>query len=258
MLASMNDGDVSISAYDTAWVALVEDIHGNGGPQFPTSLEWISNNQLPDGSWGDSLVFEAHDRVISTLACTVALQKWKIHPDKSKKGLEFLKENIWKLEYANAEHMTCGFELSFPSLIEMGRKLDIEVPDDSPVLQKIYARRNRKLQRIPKDVLHTVPTTLLHTMEGLGVVGLEWEKLLKFQCSNGSFLINTSSTAYALMQTKDENCFRYLNEIVENFNGGGSWNLTFLSVRSGEGLNNYSTSSKTLPHVAPSISTTAH
>lgn len=86
MLGSMNDGDISLSAYDTAWVALVEDIHGNGGPQFPTSLQWISNNQLPDGSWGDSLIFEPHDRLISTLACVIALESWKIHPDKSKKG----------------------------------------------------------------------------------------------------------------------------------------------------------------------------
>jgi ent-copalyl diphosphate synthase len=219
-LGSLTDGDISMSPYDTAWVALVEDIHGNGGPQFPKSLEWISNNQLPDGSWGDSLVFEAHDRLFCTLACTIALKSWKIHPDKTKKGMEFLKENIWKLQYANPEHMPCGFEVSFPTLIEMGRKLDIEVPDDYPIFKEIYAKRNLKLQRIPKDILHTVPTTLLHTLEGLGMTDLEWEKLLKLRCSNGSFLFSTASTAYALMQTKDENCFKYLNEIVEKFNGG--------------------------------------
>ncbi|GFZ00590.1 terpenoid cyclases/Protein prenyltransferases superfamily protein [Actinidia rufa] len=94
MLGSMEDGAISISAYDTAWVALVEDTGGSGGPQFPSSLQWIANNQLQDGSWDDSSIFEAHDRIINTLAC-----------------------------------------------------LGIQVPDDSPVLQEIYARRNLKLRR---------------------------------------------------------------------------------------------------------------
>ncbi|KAF5186974.1 Ent-copalyl diphosphate synthase protein [Thalictrum thalictroides] len=40
------------------------------------------------------------------------------------------------------------------------------------------------------------------------------------QHPNGSFLCSPSSTAYALMQTKDENCFRYLAGIVQKFNGG--------------------------------------
>jgi ent-copalyl diphosphate synthase len=57
MLGSMEDGEISISAYDTAWVALVEDIHGTGRPQFPSSLQWIAKNQLPDGSWGDGHFF---------------------------------------------------------------------------------------------------------------------------------------------------------------------------------------------------------
>ena len=63
MLSSMDDdGEISISAYDTAWVALVMDLNGSGGPQFPSSLQWIVENQLPDGSWGDS-IFLAHDQI---------------------------------------------------------------------------------------------------------------------------------------------------------------------------------------------------
>ena len=73
--------------------------------------------------------------------------------------------------------------------------------------------------RIPYDIMHIVPTTLLHSLEGMA--GLDWEKLLKLQCQDGSFLFSPSSTAYALMQTQDENCFRYLNKVVERFSGGG-------------------------------------
>ena len=86
ILNSMEDGEISISAYDTAWVALIEDIHGNGGPQFPSGLEWIANNQLPDGSWGDSQIFSAHDRIINTLACVIALKSWNVHPNKCERG----------------------------------------------------------------------------------------------------------------------------------------------------------------------------
>ncbi|KAL6338282.1 hypothetical protein AAG906_018554 [Vitis piasezkii] len=199
MLSSMEDGEISISAYDTAWVALAQDLNGGGTPQFPSSLEWIANNQLMDGSWGDDCLFYAHDRIINTLACVIALKSWKIHPNK----VSFIKDNISKLEKEKAEHIS-----------ELGH----QVPNDSPFLKEIYAQRNLKLTKIPYDIMHIVPTTLLHSLEGMA--GLDWEKLLKLQCQDGSFLFSPSSTAYALMQTQDENCFRYLNKVVERFSGG--------------------------------------
>ncbi|XVF72401.1 hypothetical protein PTKIN_Ptkin12aG0118500 [Pterospermum kingtungense] len=218
MLGSMEDGEISSSAYDTAWVALVEDVNGSGAPQFPSSLEWIANNQLPDGSWGDRQIFLAHDRLINTLACVIALTTWGIHPDKCHKGVTFFNENISKLENEIAEHMPIGFEVAFPSLLEIARSLNIDVPNDSPVFKDICAKRSLKLTRIPKEIMHNVPTTLLHSLEGMP--GLDWEKLLKLQCQDGSFLFSPSSTAFALMQTKDENCLRYLKKTVQRFNGG--------------------------------------
>lgn len=55
LLGSMNDGRITVSPYDTAWVALIKDLKGHDAPQFPSSIEWISNNQLSDGSWGDEI-----------------------------------------------------------------------------------------------------------------------------------------------------------------------------------------------------------
>ncbi|KAL2320957.1 hypothetical protein Fmac_029926 [Flemingia macrophylla] len=215
IMGSMDDGEISISAYDTAWVALVEDV--NGSPQFPSSLEWISNNQLPDGSWGDEL-FTAHDRIINTLACVIALKYWNMHPVMCQKGMGFFRENLHRLEDENEEHMPIGFEVAFPSLLDMARGLKIEVPENSPILNKIFAMRDVKLTRIPREMVHKVPTTLLHSLEGMS--GLDWKKLLKLQSQDGSFLFSPSSTAYALMQTKDQNCHNYLNKIVNKFNGG--------------------------------------
>ena len=62
-------------------------------------------------------------------------------------GLKFLKENISKLEDENEVHMPIGFEVALPSLIDIARKLDIEVPEDTPALKEIYARRNLKLTK---------------------------------------------------------------------------------------------------------------
>jgi hypothetical protein len=82
----MGDGDISVSAYDTAWVALVKSMDGREGPHFPSSINWIVQNQLYDGSWGDSTFFYAHDRILNTLACVIALASWGIHAEKCEKG----------------------------------------------------------------------------------------------------------------------------------------------------------------------------
>lgn len=66
--------------------------------------------------------------------------------------------------------------------------------------------------------MHKVPTSLLHSLEGMR--GLEWEKLLQLQSLEGSFLFSPSSTAYAFMETGDENCLRYLEKVVDRFHGG--------------------------------------
>lgn len=76
--------------------------------------------------------------------------------------------------------------------------------------------------RIPKDLLHEVPTTLLFSMEGMQMKGLNWEKILRFQCDDGSLLNSPSSTAFVLMQTKDRRCLNYLNDVVQRSNGGGN------------------------------------
>ncbi|XP_042379535.1 ent-copalyl diphosphate synthase 1-like [Zingiber officinale] len=219
MLRSMGDGEISISAYDTAWVALVRDPEGEGRRSlFPASLRWIADNQLGDGSWGNAAVFSAHDRLISTLACAVALASWNLHPDKCRRGVEYVRENMWRLGEEAAEHMPIGFEVAFPSLLDLAKELGLEIPYSHPCLQGITAMRDLKMERIPKQVLHEVPTTLLHSLEGM--VGLDWEKLLRLQCQDGSFLFSPSSTAYALMQTGDGNCLKYLHRLVRRFGGG--------------------------------------
>ncbi|CAI8614208.1 unnamed protein product [Vicia faba] len=217
MLRSMEDGEISISAYDTAWVALVKSVVDENKPQFPSSLQWIIDNQLPDGSWGDEL-FVAHDRILNTLACVIALKSWNVHPQMCEKGMKFFMENLSKIQDENAEHMPIGFEIAFPSLLNIAKSLNIEVPENSPILKEIFSMRDQKLKKIPREVLHKIPTTLLHSLEGMQ--DLDWNQLLRLQSQDGSFLFSPSSTAFAIMQTGDKDALNYLHKIVEKFNGG--------------------------------------
>ncbi|KAE9590441.1 putative ent-copalyl diphosphate synthase [Lupinus albus] len=147
MLGSMEDGEISISAYDTAWTALVKNVDDRNRPQFPSCLQWIANNQLDDGSWGDNEIFTAHDRILNTLACVIALTSWNMHPEKCEKGIAYFKENLDKLQDENAEHMPIGFEVAFFSLLQMARSMNIEVPHDSPIFKDIFAMRDLKLKK---------------------------------------------------------------------------------------------------------------
>lgn len=59
----------------------------------------------------------------------------------------FFRENIGKLEEEDDEHMPIGFEVAFPSLLEIARGINIDVPYDTPVLKDIYAKKELKLTR---------------------------------------------------------------------------------------------------------------
>ncbi|KAH6799652.1 hypothetical protein C2S51_036136 [Perilla frutescens var. frutescens] len=132
-------------------------------------------------------------------------------------GMRFMRENIEKLENEDEEMMPVAFEVAFPSLIQIAKKLGIEIPNDSQYMKNITAERDLKLRNIPMDLLHEKPTSLLFTLEGMK--GLVWEKLLNFRFE-GSFLSSPSSTAYALHHTKDQACLQYLLKLVWKFDGG--------------------------------------
>ncbi|GJN32554.1 hypothetical protein PR202_gb21068 [Eleusine coracana subsp. coracana] len=217
-LKSIGDGEISVSAYDTAWVALVKNMEGDG-LQFPSCIDWIVQNQLSDGSWGDKKYFLVQDRMVNTLACIIALKSWNIHHDKCRKGISFINQNLRSLTQDDEYWMLSGFEIVFPKLLEMAKNLGINMPFDEPTMQMINVKRDLKLRKIPKDLLHTAPTTLLISIEGMQ--NLDWESLMKLQDPDGSFVASPAPTAYTLMQSGDKKCFLFLEKIVQKFNGGG-------------------------------------
>ncbi|KAJ7559127.1 hypothetical protein O6H91_04G071300 [Diphasiastrum complanatum] len=217
MLRSMGDGDISKSAYDTAWVAVVPSLDdGYEGPQFPKCVEWIINNQLPDGSWGDPDFFLAFDRVCSTLACIVALSTWKVGNANVEKGISFINSRIQAMEGDDINHMPIGYEIVFPAILEKAQRLNLKIPYNAPIIKKVFAMKEEKLKRISIDKLHETPTALLHSLEGLSH-HVDWKKILRLQSKNGSFLNSPASTACVLMHTRDGRCQEYLSSILQKF-----------------------------------------
>ena len=72
LLQKIGPGQMMNTAYDTAWIARLGEI---GEPIGELALEWLRENQLPDGSWGAEEPLYYHDRVICTLAAMNALAR---------------------------------------------------------------------------------------------------------------------------------------------------------------------------------------
>ncbi|KAF0906465.1 hypothetical protein E2562_011459 [Oryza meyeriana var. granulata] len=211
-------GETTVSAYDTAWIALVRSLDGRDGPQFPVAIDWIARNQLPDGSWGDADLFLIQDRLINTLGCVVALATWNVHMDQCSRGLSYIQENLRRLGENDEEWMMVGFEITFPILLEKAKNLGLDINYDDPALQDIYAKRQIKLAKIPREAMHARPTTLLHSLEGME--DLDWERLLQFKCPAGSLHSSPAASAYALSETGDKELLEYLETAINNFDGG--------------------------------------
>nr|UPQ49783.1 sandaracopimaradiene synthase [Phaeoceros carolinianus] len=218
LLRGLGDGNISVSAYDTAWVAMVPALDGSGQPQFPKCLDWVLRHQFEEeGSWGHPDRFCTYDRVVSTLACVVALATWGVGAANVTQGCAFITRSIQRLAEEPKPHMPIGFEIVFPALMEDAQKLGLRLPYQSPICHKFLAERQRKLAKIPVDRLHTRASTLLFSLEGLRDVVVDWDRMLHLQCSDGSFLCSPASTACVLMHTGDPKCLHYLNSVLHQF-----------------------------------------
>lgn len=81
--------DLSVSSYDTAWVAMVPCPNSPKDPFFPECLNWLLCNQLHDGSWGPPNLqpLFTKDALLSTLACILALKQWNVGEEQINKGI---------------------------------------------------------------------------------------------------------------------------------------------------------------------------
>ncbi|GLJ48435.1 hypothetical protein SUGI_1022380 [Cryptomeria japonica] len=223
---SMGDGETNPSAYDTAWVARVPAIDGSNSPQFPQVIQWILKNQLSDGSWGEELYFLTYDRVLCTLACVITLTLWQTGDAQVKKGIEFIKKHAERLEGVADNHRTSGFEIVFISKLNEAKTLGLDLPYELPFFKSINEKPEAKLKKIPLDIVYAIPTTILYSLEGLQEI-IDWDKIMKLQSKNGSFMGSPASTAALFMRTGDQKCLDFLAFVINKFGDHAPCNYPF-------------------------------
>ncbi|KAL6198767.1 hypothetical protein ACLB2K_028556 [Fragaria x ananassa] len=89
-----NKVDLSVSSYDTAWVAMVPSPYSAKKPFFPECGNWLLDNQLHDGSWAppDLHPLLTKDALSSTLACILALKQWSVGEEQLTRGCILLSQ----------------------------------------------------------------------------------------------------------------------------------------------------------------------
>jgi len=209
LLTNLGSGSMSETAYDTAWVARVQDPR-TSGPAFPTAFDWLIQHQFPDGSWG-GVIPVLHDRVVSTLisAITLAERPGTQHAGAVARAVAYLAPALVRLDQDVAE--TVGFELIMPTLLARAQQLRLALPYER--CTSIYDLRADKLRRLPIGFVYSGPSPLTHSLEFLGDE-FQPDLARRSQAPNGSFAASPSATAYFLMHQWDEPAAAYLRAVV--------------------------------------------
>lgn len=144
--------ELSVSAYDTSWVAMVPSPSSQSAPLFPQCLSWLLENQHEDGSWGLDHPSLKKDMLSSTLACILALKKWGTGERQISKGLQFIELHSASVTDETIEK-PAGFEIIFPGMIEYARDLNLVVPLGSEVVDAMIQKRDLDLRRYISTLL---------------------------------------------------------------------------------------------------------
>lgn len=227
LLVSVNQGTMSSSAYDTAWLARLPGNTPGQPLAFPSCVSWLLAHQLPDGSWG-SQVETLHDRCLSTLNAAVTLaelaEKNLLDSGEARLRVSNAVAYLWRRAKALKEdaYETVGFELLFPPLLERARQLNLRLPYED--FQWVSEVRTQKLQLVPTELRYSPNTTLVHSLEYLADE-VDVNRLGALQAANGSFGNSPAATAYALTLRWNERAHNYLRQAVSAAGDGGVGNV---------------------------------
>ncbi|KAK2972060.1 hypothetical protein RJ640_005080 [Escallonia rubra] len=212
-----NKVELSVSSYDTAWVAMVPSPQNSEAPRFPRCVNWLLDNQLNDGSWGlphHSPIW-LKDVLSSTLACVLALKRWGIGEEHINKGLHFIELNVASVTDIN-KPSPIGFDIIFPSMLKYAEDLNLKLPLEPTALTAMLQKRELELTRCCESHSQVRGAYLGYISEGMGKLQ-DWEMVMKYQRKNGSLFNSPSTTAAALTHLKNDGCLNYLCSLLEKF-----------------------------------------
>ncbi|KAK3220893.1 hypothetical protein Dsin_014863 [Dipteronia sinensis] len=141
--------ELSVSSYDTAWVAMVPSPDSPQYPCFPECMIWLMQNQLHDGSWGlpDRPSWLVKDALSCTLASVLALKRWGIGEENMNKGIKFIESKL-SSAIDEKEHTPIGFDIIFPGMIEYAKDLNLNFSLRSNDMDTMLQRRQSELRRM--------------------------------------------------------------------------------------------------------------
>ncbi|KAK9051395.1 hypothetical protein SSX86_028022 [Deinandra increscens subsp. villosa] len=211
-----NNVELSVSSYDTAWVAMVPSPNSPKSPCFPECLNWLIDNQLDDGSWG--LVNHNHNHLLlkdslsSTLACIVALKRWNVGEDQINKGLCFIESNLASAT-DRSQPSPIGFDIIFPGMLEYAKHLNINLFSKLKDFSLLLHERELEQKRCYPNKMDAY---LAYISEGLGSL-YDWNMVKKYQMKNGSVFNSPSATAAAFINHQNMGCLNYLTSLIDKF-----------------------------------------
>ncbi|KAK9131608.1 hypothetical protein Scep_011136 [Stephania cephalantha] len=205
--------ELTVSAYDTAWVAMIPSQDSQQQPCFPQCLNWLLKNQLPNGSWGlPCHPMPIKDSLSSTLACILALNRWGVGEEHVRKGLVFLGSNI-EAAVDEKQQFPVGFNILFPGMIDYGKDMGLNFSFSPIVLETMLRKRDAELERSHSKGMQAY---LAYLAEGLTKLQ-DWKDVMRFQRKNGSLFNSPSATAAALIHVQDAKCYEYLLSLSQKF-----------------------------------------
>lgn len=209
--------ELSVSSYDTAWVAMVPSQNSPEFPQFPECVSWLLENQHPNGSWGlpHHHPFLVKDILSSTLASILALKRWDIGEEHINKGLSYIRSNF-SFATDEKQHSPIGFDIIFPGMIEYASVMGINLHLGPTAYDSMLHKKKLELNRCPPSSSDGRKLYLAYVAEGLGN-SQDWKETMKYQRKNGSLFNSPSTTAAAAIHLQDSNCINYLHSLVEIF-----------------------------------------
>ncbi|KAI3456651.1 hypothetical protein Pfo_013314 [Paulownia fortunei] len=213
----IHKAELSVSTYDTAWVAMVPSPNSLQEPCFPDCLNWLLENQCHDGSWArpHHHPLLQKDVLSSTLACVLALKKWGVGEERINRGVHFI-----ELNFASATEKCqiapMGFDIIFPAMLDYARDLFLNLRLERTTLNDLVHKRDLELKRCYQSHSAEREAYLAYVAEGMGKLQ-DWESVMKYQRTNGSLFNSPSTTAAAFIGLPNSGCLNYLHSALKKF-----------------------------------------
>ncbi|KAK3015532.1 hypothetical protein RJ639_006663 [Escallonia herrerae] len=211
---------VSPSAYDTAWLAMVQDPKEHGRPLYKGCLDWVMSNQKEEGYWGVSSAdgLPTIDTLPATLACLVALKTWNASDKGVEKGLAFVHAKMKMLVDVDYQQLPRWFAIVFPGMVELARAtgLELVMQDElKGVISSIFKERQRILETEKLVDKFQYPPILSYLEALPSTYEIDEQAIVAHLSENGSIFNSPSATACAYMATGNQKCMDYLESFAQ-------------------------------------------